>query len=92
VEETTSISLRKPLALGHETWPRLDLREPTLGELKRAGGGGSLTEAGTLIALITGIPPAAIDQLGQRDFQEACDFLAGFSKAAPTTGSSSPPS
>jgi Phage tail assembly chaperone proteins, E, or 41 or 14 len=90
-EEEKVMVLRHPLTLGKGpdalTYTELKLREPKGGELEKAtredtNVGVSLT----LIALITGIPRKAVEDIGQRDLREASDYLGGFTDDGPPTG------
>lgn len=80
-----TIHLRKPLTLGAGdgavTYPELNLREPTAGELEKASRAD--TAVGVminLVNLITKIPRSAVEQLSQRDLAEVSDYLGGFTK------------
>lgn len=92
IDEKT-IPLRKPVALAEVVYDKLDLREPTAGELEKA----SMLPTGvgqaiSLIAAVAKVPRAVAERLCQRDFEEANDFLASFSDVSPTTGETSSPS
>lgn len=89
-QEEKSIILRKPVDLGGVTYAQLDLREPTAGELSKANKAGDNVDAAiTLISLIAKVPRGAVEQLSQRDFQEANDFLASFAADGLATGPTS---
>jgi hypothetical protein len=73
------ITLRKPVDLGGVEYATLQLREPTAGELEKASRADSAV--GTCINLISAVatmPRAAVEKIGQRDFNEACDFFSSF--------------
>jgi len=85
-----TITLRKPVTLGGVTYEKLDLREPTAGELAKATkAGGNVDVAIALISLIAKVPRGAIEGLSQRDLQEASDFLGGFTLTGQETGQTS---
>ncbi len=91
-----TIQLRKPVSLGNGdkavVYVRLDLREPTAGELARAMKAGNSVEVVImLISIVAQIPRSAVEKLCQRDLEEASDFLAGFAGAGPATGGMSSP-
>ena len=83
------IVLRKPIELGGVTYAELVLREPTAGELSKAtkeGAGNNVDLAIALIAIIAKLPRGVINQLSQRDFTEANDFLGSFTLPGLETG------
>ena len=90
VQDEKTIVLRKPVTLGGVTYEKLDLREPTAGELAKATkAGGNVDVAIALISLIAKVPRGAVEGLSQRDLQEASDFLGSFTLAGPETGAMS---
>jgi hypothetical protein len=87
VQDEKTIVLRKPVTLGGVTYEKLDLREPTAGELAKATkAGGNVDVAIALISLIAKVPRGAVEGLSQRDLQEASDFLGSFTLAGPEIG------
>ena len=83
IEEKT-IPLRKPVTIGKADNPivfsELKLREPTLGELRKASkAGNGLDSLATLIQLVASVPAGVVDALGQRDMEECGHFFAQFS-------------
>ncbi len=92
VDEKT-IPLRKPVKIGDITFDKLDLREPTAGELEKASN--ATTQIGvviSLISLVARIPRGAAEKLCQRDLREASDFLGSFSGDSLAIGDTSPQS
>lgn len=94
IEETKVIPLRKPIEIGQGeaklTYSELNLREPTMGELKQAHrAGAGLDMLSRLIQLVGGWPVMAVDQLPQRAVEEAGRFFGQFSDDQSST--SSPP-
>lgn len=90
--EEKTIVLRKPVILGDVTYAELNLREPTAGELSkatRAGGGNNIDVAISMISQIAEVPMGVVSKLSQRDFQEANDFLGGFTLTGLETGETS---
>jgi hypothetical protein len=85
--DTMTLTLRKPIVFGPNTYDKIELREPTAGEMQKATGDGVESNI-RLIALITGIDRPAIERMGARDFHEAVKFLAGFTNPGPETGES----
>jgi hypothetical protein len=87
--EEKTIVLRKPIEIGGVTFAELNLREPVAKEMSKAvayGGSNNVAVAISLISQVAGVPMAVADNLGQRDFTEANDFLSGFGAAGPETG------
>lgn len=78
-----TIPLRKPVALGDVVYEKLELREPTAGELEKASGGPTATtNVGViinLISLVAKVPRKVAEDLCQRDFRDASDFFGNFS-------------
>lgn len=91
--DETTITLRKPVKLGEVTYDKLDLREPTAGELERATGGTSssdMTIVINLISIVAKVPRRVAEGLCQRDLQEASHFFVQFG-GFPATGETSSP-
>jgi hypothetical protein len=94
LQEEKVIVLRKPVVIKDQTYAELALREPTAGELSKAtkAGGDSGVDVGiSLISQIAKVPCLVVEQLCQRDFQEANDFLGSFTVGGPETGEMSSP-
>jgi hypothetical protein len=90
--EEKTIPLRKPIMIGDVTFAELNLREPVALELSKAsaaGNGNHVATAISLISQVAGVPLAVANQLSQRDFLEANDFLNGFGAAGLETGETS---
>ena len=84
MEDSLDLPLRKPVSIGDVTYSELKLSEPTVGELVASSkAGNAMEQAAMLIHLNSKLPKRAIDQLSQRDFQDAADFLAHFGDASP---------
>jgi hypothetical protein len=89
-EEEKTLVLRKPVVLGSVTYAELNLREPTAGELSKATKAGSNVDTAiSLIGLIAKVPRRVVEELCQRDFQEANEYLSGFTYNGPETGETS---
>lgn len=85
IVEEMAMPLLKPIVVGKGeaavTYEELKLREPTLGELRKANkAGDSYDVLAKLIQLVCGMPEAAVDRLLQRDMEAAADFFGQFSK------------
>lgn len=79
-EETKTITLRKPVTLGENTYDKLELREPLAGEIAKASVAPTNTDVAiNLIAAVAKVPRRVAEQLCQRDLQEANDFFGSFS-------------
>jgi hypothetical protein len=79
--DTHTITLRRPVEFAGETWSVLRLREPTVGEIEEVQALGAVDGIAHLLFLITGLPPGAIDQIGERDLRQAETYLAAICKA-----------
>lgn len=89
MEDQKVIVLRKPVMIGETTFAELVLREPVALEMSKAvayGGENNIAVAISLISQVAGVPLAVVNQLGQRDFSEANDFLSSVGTDGPATG------
>jgi hypothetical protein len=88
--ETLTLTLRKPVQIKGDSvsYGTLDLREPTVDELDRCVKAGDTAYAtnAALISFVTGVPLQAIRNLGKRDYEEAVEYLQGFTSDGPATG------
>jgi hypothetical protein len=92
MEDTKTITLRKPVALGDVTYATLDLREPTAGELEKASA--ATTNMGVvinLISLVAKVPRKVAEGLCQRDLKDAGDFFDRFNASEPDSAPESSP-
>lgn len=90
IVETKTITLKKSIEFGGQTYAKLALEEPTAGQLEKAGVHDKvLTQQITLIADVARVPPDVVRMIGKRDLEEAAAFLMGFTFVAPTTGDGS---
>lgn len=88
--DTKTITLKKPIEHGGQTYTSIDLEEPTAGQLEKAGGASStMTQQIILIAEVAGIPPDAVRKMRKSQQEEASAFLMGFTYVAPPTGDKS---
>ena len=79
-QDEFTLELRKPLVVGEVTYASLKLREPTAGELSKANKQSDPIDTMILlISMIAMVPKTAIEQMTQRDLEEAADFLGHFS-------------
>ena len=87
-EEEKTIALRKPIVLGELSYDHLDLREPLAFEIAKAQTAVTSADAAiTLISLVAKVPRKVVEQLCQRDFNEANLFLAQAADSGePVTG------
>lgn len=93
-DDQLTITFSKPISLGKgddaQVYDKVDLREPTAGELEKASRADtSIGVAISLISLIGKIPRGVVEQMGQRDLAQANTFLSGFSDGGqPAAGQS----
>lgn len=78
IAETLTITLKKPVTLGDQTYTELRLREPTGAEVITVDNkSGWALEIG-LIALVSGVPEPAVMKIGVKDLQRARKFIGHF--------------
>ncbi|HZU64971.1 MAG TPA: phage tail assembly protein [Novosphingobium sp.] len=76
--EALEIPLAKPVELGSESYPLLRLREPTAGEMIELDKFTGWEADVKAIALISGVPEAAVRKLGVRPVRRASEYLGRF--------------
>lgn len=83
-----TITLRKSITLGTIEYTELKLREPTAGEMQKAGAIASDGMASNilLVSLVTGMPKQAVEKIGARDMHQAVEYLQGFMRGDQATG------
>ena len=92
MEDTKTLTLRKPIEFGGVKYETLDLREPTAGELEKAfNASNDMGVAINLVSAVSKIPRKAVEGMGQRDLKEASDFFARFSVTEATKEENSSP-
>ncbi|SEJ21686.1 Phage tail assembly chaperone protein, E, or 41 or 14 [Azotobacter beijerinckii] len=83
LQDELTITLSKPITIGAGdaalVYEKLELREPTAGELEKASRADtSVGVAINLIQMIAKIPRAAAEKIGQRDLARANEFFGAF--------------
>jgi hypothetical protein len=88
MEATKTIVLDAVIDWNGTSISKLDLREPTAGEMLKAIKAGALAieQSMMLIGLVTGLSPQIVHMLPWHVFQEADQFLSGFQTSSPATG------
>lgn len=86
--ETMTLTLRKPLTLGDQSWPVLELQEPTAAQWQQWDGLKGVEADVKAVAVVSGVPEVAVKQLGARDLIKASAFIAGFLAPDLETGAS----
>lgn len=82
MELKKTIALRVPVDIGDATYERLEMREPTAGELEAAVNAATPTgQTIELVASIAGIPREAVERIGMRDLLAANSFIDSFRSA-----------
>lgn len=90
MEDTKTITLRKPIDFEGRTIDKLELSEPTAGQMEKAAAGANgIASNLILIAEVASIPLGAVRLLKKRDLEAAVDYLSGFRNDAPPTGGAS---
>lgn len=88
MEETLTITLRKPVKLGEVEFKELRLREPTGAEWMQFDKLDGVEADLKAIAIVSGVPEPAVNMIGTRDIIRASRFLAGFLSIDPQIGAS----
>ena len=84
MEDTLQLTLRKPVKVGEVEYAEFNLTEPTVAQLIASSKAGTpLEQAAQLIRLNAAVPMRAVEQMGQRDFEEAAAFFGRFQPQAP---------
>lgn len=90
METEKTVVLRKLVTIGDVVYEKLDLREPTAGDLEKASS--ATSQMGlviNLIQIVAKVPRKVIESLCQRDLKEASAFLESFSEDSQGTGETS---
>ncbi len=86
VQDTLTLTLRKPVRFADQDYAVLELREPTAGELAKAvKEPGEVDMMITLTHLVAAVPRGVAERLSQRDLGECARFFAQFSQPARAT-------
>ncbi len=79
LQDEMTLMLRKPVTIGDIVYDKLDLREPTAGELSKAmKAPSSIDTAIALISMVAKVPKTAVEGICQRDLEDATAFLGRF--------------
>ena len=90
MSDTKTITLRSPVDLDGHKFDKLELCEPTAGQMEKAAAGATGIACNIiLISQVASIPIGAVRLLKKRDLEAAVDFLSGFRNDAPPTGGAS---
>lgn len=73
-----TITLRKPIEFAGITYTTLQLREPTAAEWAQFDKLSGVEMDVKAVATISGVPEAAVKQIGTRDLIHAARFIARF--------------
>lgn len=88
--EAKTLTLRGPVEYGGQTYDKLDLCEPTAGQMEKASTGATGVAYNIiLISEVAKVPIGAVRLIKKRDLEDAIDFLRGFQNDAPPTGAAS---
>jgi hypothetical protein len=94
--QTLTIELAKPIEFQKGAYQALALREPTVGEMRKADGQcRNSVNMETLrlrdihlVAMVSGWPVPAVEMMPISKLEEASKFLLGFIETGPKTGES----
>lgn len=91
-EKTRTIALETSISTndGKQTWQAVELKEPTLLQVKQfydeQKKSETLNAMGLVISLISGIPREVVNKLGFTDYKECEEYLLSFLTYSPMTG------
>lgn len=86
--ETETLKLKKPVKLGSEEITELVFREPVAKDLRSLPLNPMMGDMLDLVARLSGVLPAAIDNLSIEDATAAIGVVGNFMAASPATGES----
>ena len=88
MDATLTVEFLPAVEFSGQTYDKLELREPTGGEVEKAyATGAQLKSTILLISLVSGVPRGAVEKVGISKIREASKFLEGFiSEPGPETG------
>lgn len=86
MDDALTITFRKPIEHASVAYTKVDLREPTAGELAEADGVEGFASDVRLISVVGAMPEAAVRLIPAREFLQATRFLGGFMAPARATG------
>jgi hypothetical protein len=88
LESTKTIELAAPIEWNADVHTRIDLREPTAGELQKASSKGGMDYVLLMIHQVSGAPMQIVHQLPIRVVNEAMEYISDFLAAGQETGAS----
>lgn len=77
-EDELTITFRKPIVVGGETYTSVNLQEPTAAQWLLWSDLEGLAADIKAVAIVGGIPEPAVRQMGARDLRKASEFIATF--------------
>lgn len=93
IQDELVLMLRKPVTIGDIVYDKLELREPTAGELSKAMKAPSTIDTAiALISMVAKVPKTAVEGICQRDLEDASAFLGRFKGDSRETSETSSPS
>ena len=78
--------LKHPIQFGSETIAELELRSPKARDFRKMPMAPTMGDIIDLIALLSGHPPSAIDEMHVEDLTEVANAVAGFIGTGPAIG------
>ena len=73
-----TVTLRKPVTLGSETYSELRLREPTAAEWMQFDKLSGIEADVMAVSIVSGVPRPAVAMLGARDLLEGARYISRF--------------
>ena len=86
MDDTLTVTFAKPVEHASVAYAKLELREPTAGDLAQTDGLEGYTSDVRLVSVVAAVPEPAVRLIPAREFLQATRFLGGFLKPAPPTG------
>ena len=88
-----TLQLLAPIDFAGEVYTELKLREPKAREIDKVQqiAKSEVQVVLQLAFLMSGVPVAALGEMGARDLNRVSDFIAGFSAGGPATGATASP-
>lgn len=87
-DATLTVTFRKPIEYKSITYEKVDLREPTAGELAETSGLIGYSADIAIISAVGAMPDGAVKLMPATEFTEAARFIGRFITPAPETGAS----
>jgi len=78
IPESLTVTLRKPVSLGDQSYTQLALREPTAAEWQQWSKLEGVEADIMAVSIVSGTPKPVVERIGARDLMTAARYLARF--------------